>query len=253
MNDKQYQKRLEHLERVRERTNAHLEAHKKRINERLDRQQEKLQRKLTHKQEEIINAGLKLLDEEGLESVTLRSVAKHLNMQAPAIYWHFKNKTNLLDFLAEAILQEEFPELQARTDEPWDEWLVVMMHRLRKAMLSYKDGARVVAGAHLYPAETLAKFMDVSMGSLVSAGLSIREADLIVSTLVHFAFGRVIEEQSGPTPEELAQHNVSEILRNFPYIEQSVTQTQKMSGFTATTDFDDSLKLIIGGYKPKTN
>jgi TetR/AcrR family tetracycline transcriptional repressor len=240
---------LERLQRQQDHINAQLAAQQQMVNKRFEREREKLTRKLTSRQEEIIHMALRLLDEEGLESVTLRALAKRLNMKAPALYWHFDSKANLVDFLAEAILQEEFSELAPRSkDEDWEEWIHHIIHRLRKAMLAHKDGARIVAGAHLYPAVTLAKLAETMMASLVSAGFTIREADLLTSTLVHFTFGRVIEEQSGPSEEELKHNTVTTFLERHPYLEQSVKNMQQ-SGLSAEEDFNDSIHLIIAGCK----
>jgi len=45
----------------------------------------------------VVNTALKLLDEVGLDGLTLRKLAAELGVQAPALYWHFKNKQALLD------------------------------------------------------------------------------------------------------------------------------------------------------------
>ncbi len=47
-----------------------------------------------------------VLDEEGLDDVTLRKIASKLGIQDPTLYWHFKNKSDLIDDMAEAILKD---------------------------------------------------------------------------------------------------------------------------------------------------
>lgn len=89
------------------------------------------------RKEQIIEEALQLLNESGLEGVTLRKLAKRLGVQAPALYWHFNNKAALVNEMAEAILRTEFADLQPRgDDEPWQDWLIHTLNRLRKAMLS---------------------------------------------------------------------------------------------------------------------
>src|SRR5260370_28603336 len=55
------------------------------------------------KQELIVQAALTLLDEVGLEGLTMRRLATALKIQAPSLYWHFPNKQALLDGMADAI------------------------------------------------------------------------------------------------------------------------------------------------------
>jgi TetR/AcrR family tetracycline transcriptional repressor len=179
--------------------------------------------------------------------MTLRRLAKLLDVQAPALYWHFKSKNVLVDFMAEAILQQEFSDLEPRTaDQPWQEWLATTMNRLRQAMLRHTDGARVVAGAHLYPAETLGKLFELSLQSLHSAGLDLVKARHITVTATTYTFGYVIEEQGSPSPDELAAPDVQEFLKNFPLTMASIQSTQAAQS-SDEADFNAGLQLIING------
>lgn len=56
---------------------------------------------------------------KGIEGVTLRKLVKRLNVYAPALYWHFKNKGALANEMAEAILRMEFSKIKSsRNNEP---------------------------------------------------------------------------------------------------------------------------------------
>src|SRR6202000_1093142 len=99
--------------------------------------------------------------------------------------------------------RSEFKDFPPRPDgEVWQDWLIAACQRLRHAMRAHRDGGRIVAGAHLDPAVTLMKFFEVSMKSLVSAGIELQQANLVISTAVHFVFGNVIEQQASPSIEE---------------------------------------------------
>jgi len=235
------------LEEKRRLMNKRLDEQRARINARFDQKQAQLNGELNTKQEQIIAAALELLDEGGLNNLSLRDIAKRINIQAPAIYWHFKSKDILIDYMAEAILQKAFSNLTLRRDdESWQDWLVDQMNRLRTAMLSYPDGARIVAGAHLYPAVTLGKLFEAAFSSLTSAGIENRTARHILFTCTSFAFGCVIEEQSSPTIEEAAAFNTSELSEQFPNMMQSVREAYA-NGHNAKEDFMAGIDLIIRG------
>jgi TetR/AcrR family tetracycline transcriptional repressor len=226
--------------------NERMDRVRERINQKFDEKEAQIGKRLNYKQEQIVTTAIQLLDAEGLNNISLRKLAKLLDLQAPALYWHFKNKEVLIDYMAEAILQEEFADMSERpADEPWQEWLIAMCKRLRKAMLAHRDGARIVAGAHLYPAVTLMKFIEVSQESLVSAGLDERQADLIVGAAVHFTFGRVIEEQSAPTMEHLQAMDMNAFFREYPRIAHSV-ERMLHDAATGYDEFDATLRLIVG-------
>lgn len=226
-----------------------LEQRHQRITERFDRVRAQIEKKYDApniNQQRIIDAALELLDEDGLNNLSLRKLAARLDMQAPALYWHFKNKEVLIDYMAEAILQSEFKELNARKpEEPWQDWLISICVRLRNAVRAHRDGARVVAGAHLYPAVTLMKLFEVSMESLTSAGLELQRANLIITTASHFAFGTVIEEQAAPTPGQIEDFMASDMLEDYPLMAKSIqlSMHQARGGYD---EFEDALRLIVG-------
>ncbi|MEJ0014305.1 MAG: TetR family transcriptional regulator [Actinomycetota bacterium] len=169
------------------------------MNKKLDEKFAALNGQMNRKQEEIIAASLELLTSGGLNELSLRDIAKKLNIKAPALYWYFKSKSELVDHMAEKILSKEFDGSKPRVEgESWQDWLAEYMGKLRKAMLAYPDGGRVVAGAHLYPTKTLAQVFENSIVSLTSAGVEELKAFYTAMTAVQFAFGFVIEEQSSP-------------------------------------------------------
>lgn len=195
------------------------------------------------RKEAIIQGALQLLQEEGsLDAISLRKLATILKLQAPALYWHFKNKRELIDYMAEAILQKEFSDLELMPEgEDWHNWLTTTMLQLRRAMLAYKDGGRIVAGAHLGPARTLARIMAYSFESLHKSGLAASDAQTIMMTALHFTFGRVIEEQDSPTKEEaLLYTGKTTVFHEFPYLGK-IVDTQSLD----EEEFRRSLRLII--------
>ena len=58
----------------------------------------------------ILQQAFAVLNDSGLEGLTLRRLAGRLNVKAPAIYWHFKDKQDLLDEMATEVLRESMRE-----------------------------------------------------------------------------------------------------------------------------------------------
>lgn len=197
---------------------------------------------INDKQNKIIEAALELLNGKGYNELSLRDIAKKLDVKAPAIYWHFKNKAMLLDYMAEYILQKELGDFEPRKDEQtWQDWLTYNICLFRKAMLSYRDGGRVVAGAHLFPAVTLAKFMEYSLVSLCNSGMDIKTATSVMITSIRYTFGYVIEEQSDKYSDKAPEDNILNT-GNFP----NLMEVMRI-GDTEDTAFKLGLELIIVG------
>lgn len=54
--------------------------------------------------EHVLAAALGLLDEAGLEQLTMRRLAAALGVQNGAAYWHFRSKQALLEAMADTLL-----------------------------------------------------------------------------------------------------------------------------------------------------
>lgn len=64
----------------------------------------------------ILITALTILDESGIEALSMRTLAKHLNVKAMSLYNHIKNKEDLLNGVVEIILQEVL------IPEPTSDW-----------------------------------------------------------------------------------------------------------------------------------
>jgi TetR/AcrR family transcriptional regulator, tetracycline repressor protein len=198
----------------------------------------------------IVEAGLKLLNEVGLEQLTLRRLAQDLKIQAPTLYWHFKSKEELIDAMATLVLARGSPDLvPSKSAIDWKTWVNAFGVGLRKTLLLYRDGARVVAGSRL----TDTVYMETAerIGQhLIEAGFNLRQAVVLLSTVYTFTVSFVIEEQAVFPAQgkrspayNLETRNVRLDGKKFPILRQS--------GAILFDRFEqrykDSLGLIVGG------
>ncbi|MEV6912710.1 TetR/AcrR family transcriptional regulator C-terminal domain-containing protein [Amycolatopsis sp. NPDC051071] len=191
--------------------------------------------------ETIVGQGLALLKQEGLAGVTFRKLTTSLQIKAPAIYWRFNDKRELLEAMAEGMLRKEFGELAPMPPgQDWRPWLREMLCGLRRAMLAYPDGARVVAGARPPNTPTLARIPEFGLRALEDSGLSLPEAATIVYTAVHYTLGHVIEEQDSADAQPTEEFALA-----YPTVARTMNEGRRI-GLTATDIFDAGLSLIIG-------
>ncbi len=195
---------------------------------------------------DVVAEALKLLKREGLEGITFRKLIARLHIKAPAIYWRFESKRDLLEAVAETILQRHFADLAPKpSGRAWQSWLKHILNRLRDALLAYPDGARLIAGARPHQTPTLTRIAEYSLSALEeSVGLA--TAGAIVFTALHYTFGHVIEEQSSPSLEELAGPSAAPIVAGFPTIARLIAMSGK-KGNPARATYNLGLDLIIHG------
>lgn len=149
----------------------------------------------------ILQQAFAVLNESGLENLTLRRLAARLGVQAPALYWHFRSKQELLDEMSTQVFREAVQEAPpSDLTQDWQDWAVQYACGLRRALLRYRDGARMFSGAYLTDASLYAS-MDAALCKFVTAGFPLRQATVALGALYNYAVGFVIEEQAiEPTP-----------------------------------------------------
>ena len=54
--------------------------------------------------EAVIQAALSMLDEVGVDGLSMRALADRLGVKAASLYWHLRDKDQLLELVAEAVL-----------------------------------------------------------------------------------------------------------------------------------------------------
>ena len=151
----------------------------------------------------ILGQAFAILNEMGLEGLTLRRLATRLGVQAPAIYWHFKSKQDLLDEMATQVFREALQEAPGYdAAQTWQDWALSYCVGLRGTLLRYREGAKMFSGTYLTDA-TLYAPMDASLRKLTNAGFSLHQSVVGMGVLYSYVVGFVIEEQAvQPAPGE---------------------------------------------------
>lgn len=200
----------------------------------------------------VTRAGLKLLNDVGLEQLTLRLLGRELKVQAATIYWHFKSKQELIDEMATTVLAEGAQSLVPGKDSSdWTAWAVSFGTGLRKTLLAYRDGARMIAGTRLTNTEYM-KTAERIGAKLIERGFTIRQAVVLLSTIYNYTLSFVMEEQAVfPRPNQrspqydIAERNAKLDPKHFPILRQA--------GSILFNRFDrrykEGLDLILNGAK----
>jgi TetR/AcrR family tetracycline transcriptional repressor len=148
-------------------------------------------------QARTVETALALLDDSGLDALTMRRLADAMGVQAGALYRYFHTKDDLLTAMAERMVAD----ISAQADgADWSDRLSGLARALRRALLAHRDGARVFAGTHSTGPNTLG-FADTCIGVLRDAGFTDADATRALMAMVHFTIGHTLEEQAALRPE----------------------------------------------------
>jgi TetR/AcrR family tetracycline transcriptional repressor len=199
--------------------------------------------------EDVVRAAVELLDEQGLDGVTLRALGDRLGVAAPTLYWHVRNKQHLLDLVAEAIVRAGSSELrdEPAPGEPWWDWVAERARAVRGAILLHRDGARVVAGNR--PTPESAAHIDRSLSVLVDAGLSPAEALRFWLALGAYISGDALETQSDSAREPVPEEQVTALREAFSSPDRPTLAAAMRDVGTDDERFEEGLSLMIAGLR----
>ena len=193
--------------------------------------------------QQVIDEALRLADDEGLDALSLRTLAGRLGVQAPTLYWHIGSKVELLDALADAIMDAAIRAIPpSRSDDNWADWLLAALVELRRAMLHRRDGARIVSGAR--SSLRRADFSESAMSTLVGHGVELQQARLLVLAGERLTVGYVLEEQA-PTDETQQTPDGDELQRRFPVMIRAIGEYFS-AGRTSDDLYRDIVRLMLG-------
>ena len=123
-------------------------------------------------QAQIVKAALALLDEAGLDELTMRQLAQRLNVKAASLYRHVRDKQELLILLGDEI-SSEIPEITGKGS--WRDQLTQIARNVRRVLGSHRDAARLLAVTPPAGPRRL-RHIEVLLRILSDAGLKPREA-----------------------------------------------------------------------------
>lgn len=144
----------------------------------------------------IVATALRLLDEVGVEGLSTRRLAAELGIKSASLYWHFKDKDELLNEMSGVMFVEclPAPNVDGADFDAW-EWLAEGARAIRRTALSRRDGAQVMARPRPRVTTGRARFED-NVRTLMRSGLADMEARLAMQTLRRYAIGAALQEQS---------------------------------------------------------
>lgn len=198
--------------------------------------------------QDVVNKSLEVLQRDGIDGLTLRKLAAELDIQAASLYTHVNSKRDLLNAMAEEILHTRFPIMpEPQPDADWQTWFKHTVHEVRTALLTYRDGGLVAAGADPRQAKTYAKLGAHMLTVLCEKyNFDVIIAGRLVSTALVYTYGSVIEEQNSPSVEKIQENGAAVEDYFSPEMKQKLAEAAK--NFKDTADFfGQALDLILRG------
>lgn len=209
--------------------------------------------------EQIVGTAIELLDDEGLDGLNMRSLGKRLGAAATAVYWHVKNKDDLILLAGDRVWDEvELPDLDALD---WRTAATAMATSLH-TMLARHPWLVQAFGSHLFYGPGKARHDDHSLAVYEAAGFAGARADRAAATVFTFVLGNVLGasaavsltrrlSRDGGDAEALIQDTMSratEVATRFPRLRARL-ETPQAIDYAAAPDqtFEFGLQALLDG------
>jgi AcrR family transcriptional regulator len=184
----------------------------------------------------ITEAAVELLDEVGLAELSTRRLATRLGVRSPTLYWHVRDKAELLDLVAEAICADAF-DIDAT--QPWHQQLADGLRQFRALLLRHRDAATLLRERPPTGPNRL-RHIETTVRILLDAGFSTDDAAGISRLLSAHVLDSVPTRPPGDPAPILAR------MADYP----SLCQVGPAFGRLSDTDlFELGVEIILAGLR----
>ncbi|GHE84345.1 hypothetical protein GCM10018785_60410 [Streptomyces longispororuber] len=213
--------------------------------------------------ERIVRAAVELLDDEGLDGLNMRALARRLGTAPTAVYWHIKTKDELVRLAGDAVWDEvEQPDPDA-TD--WRSAATAHATGLH-AMLTRHPWLGQAFGSHLMHGPGKARHDDAALALYEKAGFDPADADRAAATVFVLALGSALGPaahvsltrklgRNGAHAEELmaeAMARATETAERYPRLRARLGPPTA-ARYTAAPDhtFEFALQAVLDGFEAR--
>lgn len=133
----------------------------------------------------ISEAALNLVDREGLDALTMRRLARELEVAPMTLYGYVRDKDDLLDTVVEAAAERHWQEPRPG---PWQERLKQIARELHRGLLDHPALIQLRLRAPIVSPSAM-RGTEVAMQALVEAGFELDEAARAFRVVFLYVFG----------------------------------------------------------------
>ncbi|MFI6595548.1 TetR/AcrR family transcriptional regulator [Nonomuraea sp. NPDC050536] len=141
-------------------------------------------------QELIVETGLRIVDEEGIDALSMRRIAQELDTGPASLYAHVSNKEELIELIYDLAVGEiRLPE----TVGSWQEVLRAFATESHRVLTAHADLAKA-ALANIPTGPNALRIGEAVFGLLIGAGLPPRDAALALDRISLYISSDAYEE-----------------------------------------------------------
>jgi AcrR family transcriptional regulator len=150
---------------------------------------------------------------EGLDTLTMASVARRLGVVKSALYRWVSGREELLGLVSDVVVERLLP-VEGPAD--WRDWLVDLAHRMRREFLAVPGYAARIAGPHEHHSDAHERLLRTVHGRLVAGGLDETAARDVGRLWLTAVVGWLAAESHWSDAPDLFERFVTALVRGLP-------------------------------------
>ena len=197
-------------------------------------------------------AAVELLDTDGIEGLSLRKLAARLGVGAASLYWHVKDKDELLDLAVDAVLGEVRP---GDATGSWRDELARTGRELRRVMLLHRWAVPLLLTRPTFGPQAIAA-LEATLTAISRAGFAGVDLFHAYSVLITYVTGEVAQEMSVPAGERAPDGNALDLVgsleqlygREYPLLR---TLAPHLLSHEQDPQFEFGLAVVLDGLEAR--
>jgi AcrR family transcriptional regulator len=195
----------------------------------------------------VVEAAILMADEDGIDALSLRRLAGVLDVTPMAIYRHVRNKSHLLDLVAESLLEQL--DLAADGEATWQDRIRRLLRSYQQIVAAHPSMPLLISRPLVAPAELRAS--EALLAILRQAGFDAAQSALLVQVLAGMLVGPAIHratwaqaERDQPDAPHADEQTEALSAGDFP----NLAAVGPLIDWSASADADRlTLELLVGG------
>jgi AcrR family transcriptional regulator len=195
----------------------------------------------------VLSTALRMADRGGIESLSMRNLARVLHVQAMSLYNHVAGKEDILDGLVDLVAGE------IEAPKSGGDWKAAMRRRASSAhaVLLRHPWATMLFVSRMNIGPNMLRYVDATIGCLREAGFSYPLADHAWTALDAYIYGFTIQKRNFPLePSEYASSAKAFLhlipVEQFPYL-HGMSQEVIAGRHDGLHQLEFGLELILAG------
>jgi AcrR family transcriptional regulator len=199
--------------------------------------------------ERTLRVALAVADAEGLDAVTMRRLARELDVEAASLYHYVNGKNQILDGLVDLVAAEIEPPTRSTN---WRTAIPQRAHNTRASLRRHPWAVSLMA-SRTSPGSATLGLLETGIRCFREGGFSVRQAAHAISVVDSYVHGFVLQEVNLPFRDETELADMTEAIMQtfpaaeFPYLFELTVEYVLQPGYDYGNEFDSGLKVVLDG------